>query len=122
MKSPLQAAVAASAILLFAWAMPASAQEAWDATEAWDAPRPEPAKPVLARSTSESQQSAFPSAAELRQARAMYRSQQRLARLERDLWMGHEPLRPNVTAIPMMSSRYLPRRVIYFPAFVLSQQ
>ncbi|NND99644.1 MAG: hypothetical protein HKN47_20190 [Pirellulaceae bacterium] len=59
-----------------------------------------------------------PSASELRQARALYRSQQRIARLEHNLWMGYEPLRPNWSAVPMMSSRYSGRRTIYVPVFV----
>ena len=50
-------------------------------------------------------QSGRPSVSELRQARAMYRSQQRIQRLERNLWNGYEPLRPNWNSIPMMSSR-----------------
>lgn len=54
--------------------------------------------------------------AELRQARALYRSQQRVARLEHNLWMGYEPLRPNWNALPMMSSRY-PNRRVYVPVF-----
>lgn len=57
------------------------------------------------------------SVAELRQARALYRSKQRVARLEYNLWMGHEPLRPNWNSIPMMSSRYTHRR-IYVPVYV----
>ena len=55
-------------------------------------------------------------AAEIRQARALYRSRQRVARLEHNLWMGYEPLRPNWNAMPMMSSRYNSRRV-YVPYF-----
>lgn len=57
-------------------------------------------------------------AAEIRQARALYRSQQRIARLEHNLWMGYEPLRPNWNAVPMMSSRYNYRRTIYVPVYV----
>jgi hypothetical protein len=60
------------------------------------------------------------SVAELRQARALHRSNQRVARLEYNLWMGHEPLRPNWNSIPMMSSRYTPRRV-YVPVYVRAQ-
>ena len=55
--------------------------------------------------------------AEIRQARALYRAQQRTARLEYNLWMGYEPLRPNWNAVPMMSSRYGNRRV-YVPLYV----
>ena len=36
-----------------------------------------------------------PTAAEMRQARAQYRAQQRMERMERNLWAGYEPLRPN---------------------------
>ncbi len=57
------------------------------------------------------------SVAELRQARALYRAQQRVARLEYNLWMGYEPLRPNWNPVPMTSSRYGNRRV-YVPVFV----
>ena len=57
------------------------------------------------------------SVAELRQARALYRANQRVARLEYNLWMGHEPLRPRWNSIPMMSSRYTNNR-IYVPVYV----
>ena len=46
------------------------------------------------------------SVAELRQARALYRANQRVSRIEYNLWLGHEPLRPRWNAVPMMSSRY----------------
>jgi hypothetical protein len=59
--------------------------------------------------------------AALRQARALYRSQQRIARLEHNLWMGYEPLRPNWNAVPMTSSRYNYRRTIYVPVHVLAR-
>lgn len=55
--------------------------------------------------------------AELRQARALARANQRTARLEYNLWMQREPLRPNWNAVPMMSSRY-PVRRIYIPIYV----
>lgn len=58
-----------------------------------------------------------PSTAELRQARAMYRSQQREARIQRNLWMGYEPLRPNWNATPMTSSPYT-ARTIYIPVYI----
>lgn len=57
------------------------------------------------------------SAAELRQARALYRSKQRISRLEYNLWMGQEPLRPNWNSVPMMSSRYGSRK-IYVPVYI----
>ena len=60
------------------------------------------------------------SVSELRQARALYRAQQRTARLEYNLWMGYEPLRPNWNSVPMMSSRYTNRR-IYVPAYVYAR-
>lgn len=56
-------------------------------------------------------------ASEIRQARALYRSRQRVARLESNLWMGYEPLRPSWNAIPMTSSRYAPRRTYYVPVY-----
>jgi hypothetical protein len=59
--------------------------------------------------------------AQLRQARALYRSQQRIARLEHNLWMGYEPLRPNWNSVPMMSSRYNDRRTIYVPVHLLAR-
>jgi hypothetical protein len=52
------------------------------------------------------------SISELRQTRALYRANQRVARIEHNLWMRREPLRPNWNAVPMMSSRYSSRRVI----------
>ncbi len=59
-----------------------------------------------------------PTAAELRQARAQFRSQQRMERLERNLWAGYEPLRPNWNSIPMMSSRYPYRQTVVVPLYV----
>ena len=58
-----------------------------------------------------------PTVMELRQARAMYRSQQRIARMERNLWMGYEPLRPGWTSIPFLQSRYPIQRTIYTPVY-----
>ena len=58
-----------------------------------------------------------PTAAEMRQARALFRSQQRIERLERNQWAGYEPLRPNWNSIPMMSSRYPERGVIVVPLY-----
>ena len=60
------------------------------------------------------------SVAELRQARALYRANQRVARFEYNLWIGHEPLRPNWNAVPMMSSRYGNHR-FYVPVYVYSR-
>jgi hypothetical protein len=57
------------------------------------------------------------SISELRQARALYRANQRVARLEYNLWMRREPLRPNWSAVPMMNSRYSNRRV-YVPIYI----
>ena len=58
-----------------------------------------------------------PTAKELRIARAQYRDRQRVARMEYNLWIGHEPLRPRFNAIPMMSSRY-PTPRIYIPVYI----
>ena len=55
--------------------------------------------------------------AELRQARALYRANQRMARMEYNLWMGHQPLRPRWSPMPMMNSRYAPPTIIV-PIFV----
>jgi hypothetical protein len=73
-----------------------------------------------ARSAQSSVQNSRMSTAELRQARALYRAQQRVARLEYNLWMGHEPLRPNWNSVPMMSSRYTSQRV-YVPVYFYSR-
>jgi hypothetical protein len=54
----------------------------------------------------------------LRQQRAIYRYNQRVARMEADAWMGHEPLRPSWSSLPMMSSRYPDRRTIIVPVYV----
>ncbi len=77
-------------------------------------------KPVLVDSPSESNDSAAaePAVAERLQARALYRSQQRIERLERNLWIGHEPLRPNWNSIPMMSSRYRDSRTLMVRYYV----
>lgn len=75
-------------------------------------PREEPT-----RSASRSYQSPTKmTAAELRQARALYRSQQRIQRLEMYQWMGYEPLRPNWATIPSMTSRYH-NPVVYVPVY-----
>lgn len=79
--------------------------------------------PVLrfdSRTSDSSVQTSRMSTAELRQARALYRAQQRVARLEYNLWMGREPLRPNWNSVPMMSSRYTSRRV-YVPVYVYTR-
>jgi len=55
--------------------------------------------------------------AEMRMARAIYRKEQRIARLEYRAWNGYEPLRPNWNASPMTSSRY-GRSVVYVPVYV----
>ena len=74
--------------------------------------------PRLSRQPSDSSvRSSRMSTAELRQARALHRARQRTARLEYNLWMGYEPLRPNWNAVPMMTSRYSNRR-IYVPMYV----
>ena len=55
--------------------------------------------------------------AQLRQQRALYRANQRMARMEYNLWMGHQPLRPDWNPMPMMSSRYAPPTIVV-PIFV----
>jgi len=59
-------------------------------------------------------------ARQLRTARAIYRANQRVARLEQNLWMGHEPLRPRWNSIPMMSSRYSNPKV-YVPVYIYNR-
>ena len=54
---------------------------------------------------------------ELRQQRALYRANQRMARMEYNLWMGREPLRPRWSPMPMMNSRY-PTPTIVVPVFI----
>ena len=54
----------------------------------------------------------------LRQQRAAYTYNQRLSRMEANAWIGHEPLRPSWSALPMMSSRYPARRTITVPYYV----
>ncbi len=56
------------------------------------------------------------SVAELRQARALYKSDQRRARMEHNAWLGFEPLRPGWSTVPMMRSRY-ERQTIVMPFF-----
>ncbi|TWU55050.1 hypothetical protein [Rubripirellula reticaptiva] len=59
------------------------------------------------------------SASEIRQARALHRADQRAARLDYNLWMGVNPLRPDWNAVPMTHSNYnyIQRRV-YVPFYV----
>ena len=54
----------------------------------------------------------------LRQQRAAYSYNQRLSRIEANAWIGHEPLRPSWSALPMMSSRYPARRTITVPYYI----
>lgn len=55
--------------------------------------------------------------AELRQQRALYRANQRMARMEYNQWMGREPLRPRWSPMPMMNSRYAPPTIVV-PVFI----
>ena len=57
---------------------------------------------------------------ELRTARAIYRANQRVARMEYNLWIGHEPLRPRWNSIPMMSSRYTNPK-FYVPVYIYNR-
>ena len=68
------------------------------------------------QSGSESDRRARNSAADIRQARAAYRANQRMARQEYNLWIVYEPLRPSWNSIPMMSSRYTYQR-FYVPVY-----
>ena len=49
---------------------------------------------------------------ELRQQRALYRANQRMARMQYNQWMGREPLRPRWSPMPMMNSRYAPPTIL----------
>lgn len=57
------------------------------------------------------------SVAELRQSRALLKSDQRRARMEHNAWIGHEPLRPNWNAVPSMRSHYERRSLVYVPVY-----
>lgn len=57
------------------------------------------------------------SAQEIRQARALYRSQQRLQRMEQQAWAGEYRLRPSFNAMPQTTSRYGRPRILV-PVFV----
>lgn len=54
-----------------------------------------------------------PTVAELRQARALEKHRQRVARMEANAWAGHSPLRPTVSADPYSKSRYTHVRPYY---------
>ena len=56
-------------------------------------------------------------ARELRTARAQYWQRQRLAIMQYNAWIGHEPLRPNRPSIPMMHSYYAPITIVV-PVYV----
>lgn len=71
----------------------------------------------ISRPNASSERQSRMTVAELRQSRALFRANQRVARLEYNLWMQRTPLRPNWNALPMMSSRYTARRV-YVPIYV----
>ncbi|MCC9602425.1 hypothetical protein LOC67_17890 [Stieleria sp. JC731] len=74
---------------------------------------------VLVDDVSSSSDRSFdkPTVSELRQARAQLREKQRLQRMERNLWYGYEPLRPNWNAVPMTHSRYNYRSTIVVPVY-----
>ncbi|MEO1530052.1 MAG: hypothetical protein AAFX06_31955 [Planctomycetota bacterium] len=75
----------------------------------------------LVRSSSDVSVSNKWSAAELRQARAQLRARQRMMRMERNLWAGYEPLRPNWNSIPMMSSRFSTSYRTIVPIYLYSR-
>ncbi|MEZ6090448.1 MAG: hypothetical protein R3C05_20990 [Pirellulaceae bacterium] len=58
--------------------------------------------------------------AELRQQIALEKKRQRIARIEYNEWLGHSPLRPNASDMPMMRSNYVYPyvRFIYVPVLV----
>ena len=56
------------------------------------------------------------SVAELRQARALLKADQRRARLEHNAWIGYQPLRPSWSTVPMMRSHY-ERPTLYLPVY-----
>ena len=87
----------------------ASAQQPVDNRPVFD-----PAAPAAHESAARQSK---PTVAELRQARALYRANQRVARMEYNLWMGREPLRPRWNSIPMMSTRYSASK-FYVPVYV----
>jgi hypothetical protein len=56
------------------------------------------------------------SVAELRQARALFKADQRRARLEHNAWIGYQQLRPSWSTVPMMRSHY-ERPTLYLPVY-----
>lgn len=117
--------------LAFVLSAPASAEDVLDSffadfdDSSSDFETLDPAPPVVpvrlvdaVPSSASTQASSKPTSLELRQARAQYLSQQRIARLERNLWMGYEPLRPTWNAVPMMSSRYPYPQTYYVPVYI----
>ncbi len=59
----------------------------------------------------------YASTMHFRQARAIEKANQRLARMEYNLWIGYNPSRPQWSAIPMTQSRYAPRQ-FHVPIYV----
>ena len=55
----------------------------------------------------------LPSAAELRQRRALARQRQRDARMQANAWAGYHPLRPTLSADPYVQLRRPAYRTIY---------
>lgn len=53
----------------------------------------------------------------LRQARALEASRQRMARMEAANWAGDFPSRPNWNPMPTMSTRYPTHNVVFVPAY-----
>ncbi|MEM9588229.1 MAG: hypothetical protein AAGA03_13185 [Planctomycetota bacterium] len=85
---------------------------------AQDAMLPRAPKIELAENTSPSDRSdRKQTVAQMRQARAMFEAKQRLARIERNAWLGYEPTRPAWAAIPMTTSRYT-RPAFRYPIFL----
>ncbi len=119
MKTRITAALAITALATLTIAGNAWSQQREDWSQpSQDTRSTEESSVVLSRSGSGSESRDATTPASLRQARAMYEAQQRLKRIERNRWMGHEPLRPSFNAVPMMTSRYAPNRVVYIPYYI----
>lgn len=98
----------AACVLVVSFASPASAQEAKPEGINLAVPPQYPSQPRTL------------TVKELRQQRGMEKARQRRARIERNAWMGHHPLRPTSTDMPFMRSNYIyPHQIIsIFPIYV----
>ncbi len=101
----LMIAVAAAVMTTFGPAVTANADETPDENKTAKVDLPVFGKKWEPSSLTELRKKQL-SVAELRQARALLKSDQRRARMERNAWIGYEPLRPNWNAVPMTRSYY----------------